>query len=198
MQKVIVTSSDRLRLVHWISAHVMPHEPAVRAWLARALVSGADIDDLIQEAYCRLLTIQSPEQITRPDGYFFQIVRNLLREQVRRSQLVRIDATAAMDSLPFDDDEPSPERITSAREEWRHVQAAMDTLPPRCREILRLRKIEGLPQREIARKLGISEGIVENDAVKGMRLIQQWLGRNSKTSKGWFKGGGDAHTRNRR
>lgn len=193
-----MTTSDRLRLVHWISAHVMPHEPAVRAWLARALVSGSDIDDLIQEAYCRLSAISAPEQILRPDGYFFQIVRNLLREQIRRSQLVRIDATAAIDTLPFGDDGPSPERVTSARDEWRRVQAAMDTLPPRCREILRLRKIEGLPQKEIAQRLGVSESIVENDAVKGLRLIQQWLGRQPDKTQRNNRGGGDARTRNRR
>lgn len=190
-------TSDRLKLVHWIAAHVMPHEPSVRAWLARSLVAKADIDDLIQEAYCRLSAVSAPAAITRPDGYFFQIVRNLLREQVRRSQLVRIDASVALEDLPLGD-EPSLERVLSAREEWQRVQAAMATLPPRCRQILHLRKIDGLSQREIAAQLGVSESIVENDAVKGMRLILEHLGNASEDGLKQKKGRNHVRTRNRR
>jgi len=193
-----VTTPDRLRLVHWVATHVMPHEGAVRAWLSKSLVASADIDDLIQEAYCRLAAIESVDSIARPDGYFFQVVRNLLREQVRRSRLVRIDASSALDSLPFDDDKPSPERITSAREEWRRVEKAMASLPPRCRQILQMRKIDGLSQREIASKLGVSESIVENDAVKGLRLIQQKLGRTTQVRTGSAKGDGHDRARDRR
>ncbi|MDC7685283.1 sigma-70 family RNA polymerase sigma factor [Asticcacaulis sp. BYS171W] len=191
-------SLDRLKLVHWIAAHVMPHEPTVRAWLSRSLVSKADVDDLIQEAYCRLSAVQSIEAIARPDGYFFQIVRNLLREQLRRAQLVRIDASAALEDLPMGDEAPSPERVTSAREEWTRVQAAMATLPPRCRQILQMRKIDGLSQRDIAARLGVSESIVENDAVKGMRLIMQHMGQGPKHPRSQRKGGGIDRSKLRR
>jgi hypothetical protein len=40
-----------------IAEHVMPHEGDVRAWFARARVSPEDIDDLIQEAYCKLTAL---------------------------------------------------------------------------------------------------------------------------------------------
>ncbi len=189
---------DRAKLVHWIAVKVMPHEAAVRSWLAKSLVSSADIDDLIQEAYCRLSTIRSIEEIERPDGYFFQVVRNLLREQLRRSNLVRIDASVAMDTLPVGDDVPSPERIASARDEWRRVQTAMGRLPARCRSIIELRKIQGLSQREIASRLGVSESIVENDAVKGMRLILKYLGNQPSEGKSSDRRADHERSRNRR
>jgi len=44
-------------------------------------------------------------------------------------------------------------------------------LPDRCRRIFEMRKIEGLPQREIARRMGVTENVVENESVRGLRAI---------------------------
>lgn len=168
-------NEDRRKIVAWVGAHLMPHEPAVRRWLRRSLVSRDDVDDLIQEAYCRIASLDAVDHIERPDRYFFQTVRMLLAEQVRRSRIVRIESVTEIDSLSIYSDEPSPERITAARRELAKVQTLIEGLPDRCRRIFELRKIHGVPQREIARMLGVTESTVENDGVKGMRLIMQAL-----------------------
>jgi RNA polymerase sigma-70 factor (ECF subfamily) len=153
----------------------MPHEPGVRAWLQQSAVSGADIDDLIQEAYCKLAGLDSVEHIGRPDSYFFQLVRNLLMDQMRRARVVRIDTVAEIDTLSVLSDAPSPERIATSRQELERVRRLIAALPERCRRVFELRKIEGVSQREIAARLGISESAVENEGVRGMRLIMQAL-----------------------
>lgn len=168
------------RLVAWVSSQVMPHEPAVRAWLKRSMVSGEDADDLIQEAYASLASLDAFEQIVRPDGYFFQIVRNLLTDQIRRARIVRIESVAEMDTLKAPSDDPSPERVTAAKRELEMVQRVIAGLPDRCRRIFEMRKIQGLSQREIADRLKVSESIVENDGVKGMRLIMQAMRESSE------------------
>ncbi|MBN8842044.1 MAG: RNA polymerase sigma factor [Sphingomonadales bacterium] len=166
------------RLIAWVSTQVMPHEPAVRAWLRRSMVSHEDADDLIQEAYANLASLDAFEQIARPDGYFFQIVRNLLTDQLRRARIVRIESVAEMDTLKAASDDPSPERVTAAKRELEMVQRVIAGLPERCRRIFEMRKIQGLSQREIADRLKVSESIVENDGVKGMRLIMQAMREN--------------------
>lgn len=166
---------QRRRIVAWVATQVMPHEPGVRAWLRRALVSQDDVDDLIQEAYCRLSALQTVDHIQRPDGYFFQTVRMLLADRVRRSRIVRIESVTEIDQLPIYSEEVSPERITGARRELARVQQLIDGLPARCREIFVLRKIHGLPQREIAERLGVTESTVENDGAKGLRMIMKAL-----------------------
>lgn len=166
---------QRRRIVAWIAARVMPHEAGVRAWLRRSLLNQEDIDDLIQEAYARMAALDSVEHIEKPDGYFFQIVRNLLGEQIRRSRIVRIEAATEIESLSIYSDEPSPERAVAARQELARVKELIERLPERCRRIFELRKIHGVPQREIARLLGVTESTVENDGVKGLRLIMQAL-----------------------
>lgn len=165
---------SRRKIVLWVGAEIMPHEGDVRAWLRRMRVPGHDIDDLIQEAYCRMAGLASIDHIERPDGYFFQIVRNLLNEQIRRSRVVRIEASAEIESMSGADD-LSPERITAARRELARVQALISSLPDRCRRIFELRKIHGLAQRDVARVMGVSESIVENDSVKGLRIILKSL-----------------------
>ena len=166
---------DRKRIVAWVTSSVMPYEPRVRAWLRRKLQSREDIDDLIQEAYAKLAALTSIDHISRPEHFFFQIVRNLLIDQIRHARVVPIEALTENDYLSVSMDEPTPERITAARRELAKVAALIEGLPLRCRQIFTLRKIEGVSQREIARRLNVSESVVENEGVKGLRLIMQGL-----------------------
>lgn len=168
-------TSDREHIVKWVANEVMPHEAGVRAWLRRARVPADEIDDLMQEAYAKLVGLQRVDQIESPDGYFFQVVRNLLTDKLRRARVVRIETATEIDALSVCSDEPSPEQATAARRELSRVQALIQALPERCRRVFELRKVLGVPQREIARRLGISESAVENEAVRGMRLIMRAL-----------------------
>jgi RNA polymerase sigma-70 factor (ECF subfamily) len=85
--------------------------------------------------------------------------------------IVSFEAVADFDKLNVIDDVPSPERQVSAREELRHLQKALDGLPARCRQIVVLRKIDNLSQREVAKKLGVTEDVIESQVAKAMRLL---------------------------
>ncbi|NQE64780.1 RNA polymerase sigma factor [Caulobacter sp. RHG1] len=162
-------------VVAWVGRHVLPYEAKVRSALSRARVPESDIDDLLQEAYCRLCSLRSIEHVENPEGYLFRTVRNVLNAQIRRRRIVRIDFVNAMDLLAHADQRPSPEEETSYRRYLALVREAMTALPERCRRILEMRKIEGLSQREIARRIDVSESIVENEGAKGLRLIAKAL-----------------------
>jgi RNA polymerase sigma factor (sigma-70 family) len=165
----------RRKLVTWVLAEVMPHEAAVRNWLRRSRVADEDIDDLIQEAYCKLVSLETVEHISRPDGYFFRIVRNLLMDHIRRSRIVRFETVEEMALSSVCSEEASPEQIVGAQKELEKVSRLIRSLPARCRQIIQLRKVEGISQKEIARRLGITESTVENEAALGMRLIIKGL-----------------------
>lgn len=164
---------SRQRLVAWVASRVMPHEPKVRSWLRLRLQSPEDIDDLIQEAYAKLAALPSVDHIARPDTFFFQVVRNLLVDQIRRSRVVRIEAATELDVPSVYEDEPTPERIAGSRRELARVAELIDGLPDRCRRVFMLLKVEGLSQKEVAARLGVSESVVENEGVKGIRRILQ-------------------------
>ncbi len=149
----------------------------VRAWLRRAGSRPDEIDDMVQEAYCRLAALAGVEHIANGRAYFFQTVRNIAIEKIRRARIVRIDNLTEIDALNVVDSEPSPERVVAGRRELRRVQGLIEDLPPRCRDIFKLRRVHGMPQREIARLLGVSENVVEMQAMRGLRLILRALSK---------------------
>ena len=55
---------------------------------------------------------------------------------------------------------------------------AIQSLPERCRQVLTLRKIYGLSQRQIAQQLDISENTVETQVANGMRRCAAFLARH--------------------
>lgn len=175
-------AAGRRRFAAWVLHEIMPHEPGIRGWLRQHGQSPDDIDDLIQEAYAKLARVTAHEQIARPGGYFFQIVRNLMVDAIRHARVVRIDTVGQIADWPGENDDVTPERIAFVRNELSWVMRAIETLPERCRDIFKLRKIEGLSQREIAARMGVSESIVENDAVKGLALLMRAMRQTVDTT----------------
>ncbi|ENZ82904.1 RNA polymerase sigma factor, sigma-70 family [Caulobacter vibrioides OR37] len=161
----------RARVTIWLGRHILPHEADLRAWLKQSFANAGDVDDIIQETYCRLAALTQIDHIEHPRSYFFQAARSVALEQLRRARVVRIETVSEMESLNLILDDPSAERVVSGRRELERVRGLIAALPDRCRRIIEMRKIEGLPQREIARRLGVTENIVENESVRGLRAI---------------------------
>ena len=156
----------------WVTEHVIPHEPAVRAWLARARASQEDVDELIQESYSRLAALDSVDHIDRPDAYFFSIARNLLIRRLRRAGGGPIGGVPEIDAYRGDI-RPSPEGEAGSRPDYRGPLPLIGALPERRGRIVRMRKLEGYSQREIAAALGVSESIVENEIHQGVQAVQR-------------------------
>jgi RNA polymerase sigma-70 factor (ECF subfamily) len=75
------------------------------------------------------------------------------------------------------DDGPGVAEVACTREELALLAQALLALPPRCREVMLLRQIEGLPQKEIARRLGLSELTVQTHVVNGLRRVEEFMRR---------------------
>ena len=164
----MIPSRDRTA---WLACHVLPHEPALRAWLRRRRVEGLETDDIIQETYAVLAGLAGVEHIQSPRAYAFQTAQSVILRHLRRARIVRIDAIGDIDMLTTAVDEPSPERQASARQELRRVTELIAELPTKCREAFTLRKIEGLSQREVAHRMGISESTVEKHIGRALRTL---------------------------
>ena len=185
-------------MIGWISAQILPHERDVRRWLAHRGFDRADVDDFIQEAYCRLARVGSVLAVRSPRAYFFTTVKNLIRERVRRERIVRIEA-AEIELLSIADDEPSQERQISAREELATVKRLIEELPEPCRTIFRLRKIQAFSQKETAARIGLTEHQVEKHTAAGLRVILRKMMAPSPDGMATSpRRIGREHTRNRR
>jgi RNA polymerase sigma factor (sigma-70 family) len=162
---------SRKDIIAWVGSHVLPHESAVRVWLRRWTGREQDVDDVIQEAYCRLAAMQDITHVGNGRAYLFQTTRNIVLEEVRRSKIVRIDNLTDMGSLSIVDETPPVDRIVGGARELQRVQELIERLPLKCRRVFVLRRIHGVSQREIARMLGITQAAVEKQAARGLKLI---------------------------
>lgn len=67
---------DRRRVVAWVGRDILPHEADVRAWLRRSMVPVNEIEDIVQDAYCRLAGMTEVGHIANPRAYFFTVARS--------------------------------------------------------------------------------------------------------------------------
>jgi RNA polymerase sigma-70 factor (ECF subfamily) len=159
----------------WFVREVLPLESALIHFLHHNWRNQADIDDLLQEVYMRLTAAAQKEIPAQTKAFVFSTARNLLIDRVRREQVVPIEAVADLDALGVAIDEPGPDRSVMARDELRRVQAALDRLPPRAREALLLRRVDGLTRAEIAERMGIGEGTVKEYLAESVCALADML-----------------------
>ena len=160
----------------WFSEDVRPHEPALRAYLhGRFSALSRDIDDIVQETYARLLRARETGKASLTRAYLFVVARNVALDLIRRHQVVSIDALADIERLSVVEDSPSAAETISHEQELELLADAIRALPPRCAEIVRLRRIEEYSHREIAQKLGIAESTVNAQLAIGLMRCRQYL-----------------------
>ncbi|PHV06615.1 RNA polymerase subunit sigma-70 [Janthinobacterium sp. BJB412] len=153
----------------WFVAEVLPLEGMLTQYLRRNWRNHSELADLRQEVYVRVYEAAGRARPLRAAPFVMATARHLLIDRARRQQLVEIDSVADLPELGMD--ELSPERHAAGRAELDQLWQALAALPPRCREVVRLRKMEGLSQREVAAKMGIKEDTVEKQIAKGMRAL---------------------------
>ncbi|MFT4196571.1 MAG: sigma-70 family RNA polymerase sigma factor, partial [Pseudoxanthomonas sp.] len=162
----------------WFLHEVLAHEAALVAWLRRAWPHHAELHDLRQEVYVRVYEAAGKALPRQPKAFLFATARHLVTDRLRRQRVVSIEAMGDLESLNVLVDELSPERWCGGREVLRRLSEAFDRLPDRCRQVVWLRRIEELAQKDVAMRLGISEKTVEKHLAKGMRLLaDHYLGR---------------------
>jgi RNA polymerase sigma-70 factor (ECF subfamily) len=161
----------------WFKQEILPLEPLLTSFLQRNWRDQSEIEDLRQEAFVRIYDAARRERPTLPKAFLFQIARNLMIDTLRRRSIVSLDTMTDFEWLNVSDREPSTEAIVSARQELQLLQIAIDDLPPRCREVVVKRKVQGLPQKEVAQQMGIAVVTVENQVAIAMRLLAEALGR---------------------
>jgi len=146
----------------------------LRQFLSRRnAVPKADLDDVAQEVFLRLLRSDRTELINHPQAYLFQMARHVAVEWATRARNRMPHDANWLEDLP---DEDEPEALVARESERRFVAQALGTLPARQREILRLHYGDGLAHAQIAERLGVSERIVKRDIIKAYAALRLDLG----------------------
>ena len=161
----------------WFKREILAHEDALMRHLMRIWPSPQDIVDLRQDTYVRVYEAAAKARPLSPKSFLFTTARHLVTDRYRRQRIVAIDAVGDLESLNVLTEDISPEQRTAAHQELRRLAQAIDLLPPRCREAVWMRRVDDLPQREVAARLGVTEKVIEKHVMKGMRLLADALAR---------------------
>ncbi len=157
----------------WFIREILPLELKLMHFLQKNWRNKSDIEDFRQEVYENILEAAETKIPEHAKPFLFVTARNLLINSLQRENVVPIEAVADLDALEVAADEPGPDRSAFARDLLRRLQSALDSLPPRCREAVTMKRIEGLSSREIALRMGISEQSVANHVAHGVSVLAE-------------------------
>lgn len=162
---------DDAQLERWFCDEVLPLEASLTRYLHRNWRSSAEVMDLRQDIYEAVLNGARRGRPDQTASYLFTVARNLLINRSKRGRVVSFEQITNLDTINVAPDLLATDRHLDARDALRRAIAGMDRLPPRCREVVRLRKVEGLSTREVADQMGVGIHTVERQLVLGMRAM---------------------------
>jgi RNA polymerase sigma-70 factor (ECF subfamily) len=159
----------------WFKEEVQPHDASLKAWLRGRFPAVRDVDDVVQESYLRVWKARLLHPIDSSKAFLFRVARNLALDTMRHDRKSPITAVTDLDHLFVLDDKPDAAAHAARQQEIALLVEAIDALPARCREIFILRKLQGVSQKDIAARLGLSEQTVQVQAARGLRRVAESL-----------------------
>jgi RNA polymerase sigma-70 factor (ECF subfamily) len=126
-------------------------------------------EDLVQEAYLRLMRQAQAGTIDNPRAYLYKITRNLSADYLRQGQIrSRYHDDSGIELELVADPQPTPDNEFESQEKLQRCLDALNALPEIQRHIVLLHRIDGMSYAEIAKALQIPARTVERYAAKAL------------------------------
>lgn len=172
----------------WFCREVLPLERSLTHFIRRNWRVADDVIDLRHDVYELALEGARNGLPTNTRPYLYAIARNHLINCAKRKHIVSFDLVADLEDVARDVDLFAAERHLTARDTLRQVQAGMERLSPRVREVVYFRKVEGLDTQQTADRLGIGIDAVKQQLRMGMQALADFmLGGSGKIVRPQFK-----------
>jgi RNA polymerase sigma factor (sigma-70 family) len=145
----------------------------VLARVRRRTRSAEDAEDLLHSAYLRLFAYRAENEVREPAAFLVQTAARLAIDRHRRDRRLSAEPLESFGGS-LEDDRPLQDEVLAVRERLRRVQAGLDRLSPRTRQVFVMHKVQGMKLREIATTLGITQGAVEKHIAKAVLFLTEW------------------------
>jgi RNA polymerase sigma-70 factor (ECF subfamily) len=152
---------------------VMPHQDAAFNFARWLLRSRADAEDVTQEAMMRAYRFFRGFRGGDARAWLLHIVRNACYTWLEKNRAV--DLTTEFDEAIHQPAMTTPETAAVATNERERLMRALESLPPRSREVLVLRELEGCSYKEIAAIASIPIGTVMSTLARARERLHQVL-----------------------
>lgn len=163
----------------WFDEFVAESRGELTGYLGQILRSTDDALEVSQEAYFKVFLALRKHQDRdhNPKALLYTTARNLAISRLRHQQIVERSALAVTVNQELQVERRSPEQQASKSEDMRDLLFVVNQLPPKCREVLLLRMLEGLSQKEIAARLSIAVSTVEKHLAKALHSSRDAMAR---------------------
>jgi len=157
----------------------IPHATVEQAWttfhtpllqfVRRRVADEASAEDIVQDVFLKVHThIDTLSDTSKLQSWLYQLTRNAVIDYYRRTR----DIVTISEEIPAfvqEDENDVVARLTPG------VKAMVAVLPDIYREALRLTEYEGLTQKEMAERLGISVSGAKSRVQRARQLLRQML-----------------------
>lgn len=134
------------------------HNRALIAFLQCRLNSLSDAQEVAQEAYMRMLTLNNREEVDSLRSYLFKIAGNLAIDRLRKRKVRHDFAAVQVQDEPVG--EFTPDRHAMAVEQVAGIRRALQKLPPKASQAFVMHVIEGRDFGTVAQTMKLSERMV--------------------------------------
>lgn len=157
---------------NWLIRLVEESGPALLRFIGRRLTSRAEIEDLAQEVYLRLMRVEDSSAIRDPRAFTLRVAANVVYEW-RMAARNRFEHTS--DAAEGADERLDPYRHLLQADEKRRLSRALDQLTPMQRTIVLLHRRDGMTYAQIAKHVGLSVAMVNKHLARALALCKESL-----------------------
>jgi RNA polymerase sigma factor (sigma-70 family) len=153
----------------------------VRSWLTRyfrrRLQNYAEIEDMVQDVFTRMVARDSTEPVEHLGGYILKTASSVFADWTRRRSTHAANLHVSFEPELHGEEEVDPARIFAGKEELQAATLVLLRLPERTRTVFILRRLEGQRFQDIAAHLGISVSAVEKHMVRAIHQLSIEMGK---------------------
>lgn len=155
----------------------LQNERGLKKYLSRFFSSPEDIDDVLQDVFLRAFVTEIRTGVRAPKLLLFRAAKHVALNKLARKSLSTTDYIEDMggSSVFLDKRQSALDDQIDSKRKLLIFSQAVASLPPNCRKVFILRKFEGLPNKEIAKRMKISISGVEKHIAVGLAKCSQYL-----------------------
>ena len=165
---------------HFLESLEKAHSQQLRRFLsARLRNAAADVPDLVQEIYLRVLRLKDHEAIRNPQAYLYTIASHVLHQYTLRRAIgpATMDPLHVVNSLESSI-APDPAEEADIEQRIEAMECALEAYSPRAYAVLVMYRCEGLTFKQIGERLGVSNVMARKYLERAIKYCDQFLDRD--------------------
>jgi len=160
---------------HFLASIEKAHSSQLRRFLsARLRNAAADVPDLVQEIYLRVLRLKDHEAIRNPQAYLYTIAAHVLHQYTLRRAVEPATMEASL--------APDPAEEADIEQRIEAMERALEAHSPRAYAVLVMYRCEGLTLKQIGERLGVSDVMARKYLERAMKYCDQFLDRDQPSA----------------